>query len=198
MDMKTYSEYKTAARAALNGNWGMAAVTALVYSVITGATVGFPGLGFFFITLPLTVGYAGTFRLLLAGNTRLVDNMFEISINEYLHQTATMALRSVYTFLWSLLLIGPGIIKALSYAMVPYILRDRPELSADETIGLSEQMMRGHKTELFGLYLSFAGWFILSIFTFGIGFFFLAPYVRTAVADFYEDLKAGIPSRPQA
>ena len=83
-------------------------------------------------------------------------------------------------------------------AMVPYILRDRPELSADETIGLSEQMMRGHKTELFGLYLSFAGWFILSIFTFGIGFFFLAPYVRTAVADFYEDLKAGIPSRPQA
>ena len=194
--MKTYSEYKTAARAALNGNWGMAAVTDLVYSVITGATVGFPGLGYFFITLPLTVGFAGSFRMLLAGNTRLVDNMFEISIDEYLHQTATMALRSIYTFLWSLLLIVPGIIKALSYSMVPYILRDRPELSADETIDLSVKMMDGHKTELFGLYLSFAGWFILCLFTFGIGFLFLTPYVRTTVADFYEDLKAGLPVRP--
>ncbi len=196
--MKTYSEYKTAARGALNGNWGMAALTALIYSAITGATVGFPGLGFFFITLPLTVGYAGTFRRLVTdGDTKLVDNLFEISIDSYLHQMATMALRSIYTFLWTLLLIVPGIIKAMSYAMVPYILRDRPELSADETIDLSIKMMHGHKSELFGLYLSFAGWFILSLMTFGIGFFFLAPYVRTTVADFYEDLKAGIPARAQ-
>lgn len=194
--MKTYSEYKTAARGVLKGNWGMAALTALIYSVITGSTVGFPGLGYFFISLPLLVGYAGTYRRLLTdGDTKLVDNLFEISINDYLHQMATMALRSIYTFLWTLLLIVPGIIKALSYAMVPYILRDRPELSADETIDLSIRMMHGHKSELFGLYLSFAGWFILSLMSFGIGFFFLAPYVRTTVAAFYEDLKAEIPAR---
>ena len=193
--MKTYSEYKTAARIALRDHWGMAAVTALIYSVLSGLVHGFPALGHFLLALPLSVGFAGTFRRLLTqGDAQLVDNFFEISIHDYLHTVATMALRSVYVFLWSLLLIVPGIIKALSYAMVPYLVKDRPELSADQTIDLSVQMMEGHKSELFGLYLSFFGWFILCIFTFGIGFVFLKPYVSTTVADFYEDLKAGLPT----
>jgi uncharacterized membrane protein len=51
-------------------------------------------------------------------------------------------------------------------------------------------MMRGHKMDLFFLYLSFAGWWFLCLFTMGIGYFFLRPYVRTTVAAFYEDLKA--------
>ena len=193
--MKTYSEYKTAARIALRDHWGMAAVTALIYMVLSGLVHGFPALGHFLLALPLSVGFAGTFRRLLTqGDAQLVDNLFEISIHDYLHTVATMALRSVYVFLWSLLLIVPGIIKALSYAMVPYLVKDRPELSADQTIDLSVQMMEGHKSELFGLYLSFFGWFILCIFTFGIGFVFLKPYVSTTVADFYEDLKAGLPT----
>ncbi|MBO7641060.1 MAG: DUF975 family protein [Bacteroidales bacterium] len=193
--MKTYSEYKTAARIALRDHWGMAAVTALIYGVLSGLVHGFPALGHFLLALPLSVGFAGTFRRLLTqGDAQLVDNFFEISIHDYLHTVATMALRSVYVFLWSLLLIVPGIIKALSYAMVPYLVKDRPELSADQTIDLSVQMMEGHKSELFGLYLSFFGWFILCIFTFGIGFVFLKPYVSTTVADFYEDLKAGLPT----
>ena len=192
--MKSNSEYKTAARKALTGNWGFAAITALIYSLLTGVTVGFPCAGFFLITLPLTVGFAGTFRILLTdGNTKLVDNLFELSIHDYLHNLATMALRAVYTFLWSLLLIVPGIVKALSYAMVPFLIKDRPELSADETIELSERMMKGHKTDLFFLYLSFIGWAILCLFTFGIGYFFLTPYVRTSVAAFYEDIKNEIP-----
>lgn len=193
--MKTYSEYKTAARIALRDHWGMAAVTALIYGVLSGLVHGFPALGHFLLALPLSVGFAGTFRRLLTqGDAQLVDNFFEISIHDYLHTVATMALRSVYVFLWTLLLIVPGIIKALSYAMVPYLVKDRPELSADQTIDLSVQMMEGHKSELFGLYLSFFGWFILCIFTFGIGFVFLKPYVSTTVADFYEDLKAGLPT----
>ena len=193
--MKTYSEYKTAARIALRDHWGMAAVTALIYGVLSGLVHGFPALGHFLLALPLSVGFAGTFRRLLTqGDAQLMDNFFEISIHDYLHSVATMALRSVYVFLWTLLLIVPGIIKALSYAMVPYLVKDRPELSADQTIDLSVQMMEGHKSELFGLYLSFFGWFILCIFTFGIGFVFLKPYVSTTVADFYEDLKAGLPT----
>ena len=78
--------------------------------------------------------------------------------------------------------------------MVPDLVKDRPELSADQTIDLSVQMMEGHKSELFGLYLSFFGWFILCLLTCGIGFIFLKPYVSTSVADFYEDLKAGLPT----
>ncbi|MBO6082350.1 MAG: DUF975 family protein [Bacteroidales bacterium] len=193
--MKTYSEYKTAARTALRDHWGMAAVTALIYGVLTGFCHGFPALGFFLIALPLSVGFAGTFRRLLTnGDSELVDNLFEISIKDYLHTMATMALRSIYIFLWTLLLIVPGIIKSLSYAMVPYLVKDRPELSADQTIDLSVQMMEGHKSELFGLYLSFFGWFVLCLLTCGIGFIFLKPYVSTSVADFYEDLKAGLPT----
>ena len=189
--MKTYSEYKTAARGALNGNWGMAALSALIYSAITGATVGFPGLGFFFITLPLTVGYAGTFRRLVTdGDTKLVDNLFEISINNYLHQMATMALRSIYTFLWTLLLIVPGIIKALQYSMAPYIAIEHPELSAGETLTLSRQMTKDHLFDIFWLGLSFIGWLLLGILTLFIGYLWLQPYMYTAFAAFYGDLKA--------
>lgn len=83
----------------------------------------------------------------------------------------------------------PGIIKTLSYAMTNYILVDKPELSANEAINLSKDMMYGHKFDLFYLYLSFAGWFILCLFTFGIGFLWFFPYAQTAQASFYLDVK---------
>lgn len=192
--MKSNSEYKTAARQALKGNWGIAAITALVFSFITGALDTTLGVGFFLVSLPLEIGLLGTFRRLLVNrDAKLVDNMFRISIKDYVHKMSTSALRFVYTFLWTLLFIIPGIVKSYAYAMVPYILEDNPDLSAEETIDLSVKMMDGHKWELFCLHLSFLGWAILCIFTFGIGFFFLQPYVLAAQADFYEDLKASIP-----
>ena len=196
--MKSNSEYKTAARAALKGNWGIAAITALVFSLLSGATAGFPGLGYFLIALPLTTGFAMTWLILLRdGDKELVDNLFNHTIKDYLHNAATMALRCAYIFLWSLLLVIPGIVKALSYSLVPFLIKDRPELSADETIDLSARMMDGHKTDLFLLYLSFISWFFLSLLTCGIGFFFLTPYVRTSVAAFYEDLRAELPEQTE-
>ena len=100
-----------------------------------------------------------------------------------------MLLQKVYIFLWTLLLIIPGIIKAFSYAMTSYILKDNPEIKNNEAIEKSMQMMQGHKMDLFLLYLSFIGWAILSVLTLGIGFIFLTPYVNAAVSHFYEDLK---------
>ena len=90
----------------------------------------------------------------------------------------------------ALLFIIPGIIKAFSYAMTPYILEENPELSANDAIDHSRAMMKGHKFDLFWLYLSFIGWFILCILTLGIGFLWLTPYMETSVAAFYEDVKA--------
>jgi len=81
-------------------------------------------------------------------------------------------------------------VKAFSYAMTPYILEEHPELSAGEAIDHSRAMMKGHKFDLFWLYLSFIGWILLSIFTLGIGLLWLAPYMQTATAAFYEDVKA--------
>lgn len=101
----------------------------------------------------------------------------------------TLFLRAVYTLLWSLLLIIPGIVKACSYAMTPYILYDNPKLQGNAAIELSMRMMRGHKMKLCVLYLSFIGWFLLCILTLGIGFLWLKPYVQASKAAFYEDVK---------
>lgn len=98
-------------------------------------------------------------------------------------------LMGIFVLLWSLLLIIPGIIASLSYAMAYYILIDNPHLSSLEAIASSKEMMDGQKGKLFSLYLSFAGWFILCLLTLGIGFIWLEPYMQTSIAAFYEDLK---------
>ena len=102
----------------------------------------------------------------------------------------TMLLQAVYTILWSLLLVIPGIIKSYSYAMTSFILKDEPEMKNNAAIEKSMAMMEGNKMKLFMLDLSFIGWAILCIFTLGIGLLFLQPYVAISRAAFYEDLKA--------
>lgn len=98
----------------------------------------------------------------------------------------------LYTFLWMLLFIIPGIIKGYSYAMTPFILADHPELTAREAITRSRELMDGHKFELFVLELSFIGWELLSALTLGIGLLWLLPYMSAARAAFYRQI-AGYP-----
>lgn len=97
-------------------------------------------------------------------------------------------LRTLYTFLWSLLLIVPGIIAALSYAMTPFILEEHPELTASEAIARSKTLMDGHKMDLFILNLTFLGWDILCALTANIGNLFLNPYKNAAYAVFYREI----------
>lgn len=99
-------------------------------------------------------------------------------------------LRNLFTALWSLLLIIPGIVKSLSYAMTPYILVDHPELTAKQAIEASKTMMDGYKGDLFMLELSFIGWDILNLLTLGIGSFWLSPYKEATYAAFYRELLA--------
>lgn len=94
----------------------------------------------------------------------------------------------VYTFLWTLLLIIPGIIASYSYAMTPYILLEHPELSANQAIKASKELMSGNRWRLFCLEFSFIGWTILSTLTLGIGFLWLIPYMEASKAAFYRDL----------
>lgn len=122
------------------------------------------------------------------GNRCSVGFLFS-GFNDYMRISGTLILQNVYIFLWTLLLIIPGIIKSLSYAMTPYILKDHPELSYDKAITRSSAMMKGHKMELFWLYLNFIGWIILSIVTLGIALLWVCPYLHTALAHFYLDLK---------
>ena len=102
--------------------------------------------------------------------------------------TATRFLKGLYTFLWTLLFIIPGIVASYSYAMTGYILADHPELTASEAIECSKEMMDGNRFRLFCLQLSFIGWSILCAFTFGIGNLWLTPYRQAATAAFYREI----------
>ena len=113
--------------------------------------------------------------------------MFKIFANY--GRTFTVALlTNIFTLLWTLLLIIPGIIKGYSYAMTYYIAQDNPELGADECINKSITLMNGHKMDLFLLDLSFIGWLLLGVLSCGIGLLWVIPYMQTSRAIFYEEL----------
>lgn len=101
-----------------------------------------------------------------------------------------MFLKNLIQFLFTLLLVIPGIIKAYEYRLVPYLLADYPELSSTQVLNESKRMMDGHKMDAFLLDLSFIGWYILSGITGGIvGVFWTNPYKNATDAEFYLDLQ---------
>lgn len=157
--------------------------------------VGWPMLIYFvgciLLLCPLQFGYYNAFRQLLKdGDADLTNNMFRNTFSRWGRNVWGYCLMSLFIFLWAMLLYIPGIIKAFSYAMTPYILKDYPELSANQAINLSIKMMKGHKFDLFYLFLTFIGWAILAVFTCGIGYLWLTPYMSTAMSAFYEDVKS--------
>ena len=108
----------------------------------------------------------------------------------YLHQFAMI-------FLWTLLFIVPGIIKGYAYALVSYIIADDSNISSKDALKLSEEMMRGHKGELFVFGLSFIGWHLLAILTLGILEIWIIPYQQTATTKFLLGIKENYkPTQP--
>ena len=97
-------------------------------------------------------------------------------------------LRMAYVFLWSLLFFFPGIYAAYGYAMTPYVLAENPEMTANEAITKSKELMNGNRWRLFCLEISFIGWDILCAFTLGIGYLWLTPYKQAARAAFYREV----------
>lgn len=209
MDMKSNQYYKNEALSALRGNWANALVATIILVALAlffssndainsyyqrivinpfiGYSLSFVSL---FVLLPLAVGYSNSMRVLLeTGDNSLTNNSFSLGFGNWLHVVWGMILSTIYIFLWTLLLIIPGIIKSYSYALTPYILVEHPEMSANEAIEESMRLMDGHKFDLFYLQLSFIGWAILSILSLGLGFFWLIPYQMTAQAAFYRDIK---------
>lgn len=97
-------------------------------------------------------------------------------------------LQGLFIALWSLLLIFPGIMKAYAYSMAPFIMAENPNMTPREALNASEDLMYGHKAELFILELSFIGWGLLSVLTLGIGSLWLTPYIQASHAAFYRSL----------
>lgn len=212
--MRTNQEYKNEALAALKGKWAPSVVASIVmYAVAFAAIivaivveVAFGNVdaeessivsilvlyGFvYLIFYPLSmVGYTNAMKVLHeTGDDKVTSNMFSFTFDRFPKNLGFCLLYVIFVFLWALLLYIPGIIKGFAYMLSPYILKDNPELSANEAINLSQKMMKGHKFDLFWLMLSFIGWGILGIFTLGIGYLWLMPYMYTALAAFYQDVK---------
>ncbi|CDZ74218.1 putative membrane protein [Peptoniphilus sp. ING2-D1G] len=94
-------------------------------------------------------------------------------------------LKDIYIFLWTLLLIVPGIIKTYEYYFVPYILAEDPELSLGDAIAISKELTRNDKFNIFVLELSFFGWIFLSAILLNLGFILLNPYMEATTASLY-------------
>ena len=95
---------------------------------------------------------------------------------------------NLFTSLWSLLFIIPGIIKSYSYSMALYIWTENKEMGALEAIRKSKEIMEGHKMDLFVLHLSFIGWYLLTCITFGIAAIYVVPYVDATMVNFYRSI----------
>ena len=98
---------------------------------------------------------------------------------------AAFFLQVLYLIGWTLLLIVPGIINVFAYSMTYYVMLDNLELSANECIAKSKELMKGHKADLFVLLLSYIGWTLLSLFTLGILMLWVGPKMETAKYHFY-------------
>ena len=146
-----------------------------------------------FVLSPLEVGAQRFFIRNLNQPSEVKEVAFGYD-NNYKETVKTLFLRSLFIFLWSLLLIVPGIYKAYQYRMIPYLLADDPTMTKDRAFAESKRLMDGQKWNAFVLDLSFLGWNILSALTLGIlGVFYVTPYQVQTNAALYEKLAYGLP-----
>lgn len=212
--MQLNSELRAQARERLEGQWGTFVLMTFLMLVIQTilqipgyigslleilspenvlASLSFSNISNILSLLALPLSWGLTVSLLRNHREESVDleNLFDgFRGGRYTRVFCALFLVNLFTFLWALLLIIPGIMKAFSYALTPYIIMDEPELTARQAITRSCEIMEGRRWKLFCLYLSFIGWGILSLLTFGIGFLWLVPYMNASIAAFYEDARA--------
>jgi len=163
----------------------------LIYMLLlSGASSVTFGLAWLVVLGPLNLGLASVLLKLEQGDLFTFEELFS-GFNDFSRSLVAGLLISLYTFLWSLLLVIPGIVAALSYSMTFFIMKEHPEMDASQAIEASKTMMMGHKWELFGLIFSFIGWWILCFITFGLAMIYVMPYVHCAIVVFYQNLKHG-------
>lgn len=191
---------KNQAKEALAGNWTWAVGLTMLLTFLPG------------IISVLTYGLGGILSLFFFASAQMAflnlldkqkeENIFTAFFTAFRQGRLMPVLISgilqyIFLFCWTLLLIVPGLIKTYSYSMTNYIIEDLvaqgKDIEPTEAITKSRILMDGHKLDLFILDLSFLGWILLTILTFGIGSFWLNPYIHTTRAAFYRELVAAKP-----
>ncbi len=140
------------------------------------------------VSLPLSVGVIAYFLNFIRGKEYSVNDLVKY-YGMFGPVLAISLLVGVLVCLWSILFVIPGIIAALSYSMVFYIFVDNPDINAMDALSESKRLTNGYKLDYFMFILSFIGWFLLVLFTFGIAIIYVGPYVSVSTAMYYEELK---------
>ncbi len=189
-------EMKALARLQIEGKIGSLFLVSFIGNLIASIGSGLPAVGViisFILSAAISLGLIYIhFRVAADPSYRpRVKDLFD-GFNNFWPFLKVMLLSSLFTFLWSLLFIVPGIIKALAYSQAPYIIAENPNMPAMEALRLSEQMMNGRKTDYFVLNLSFIGWALLAIPTLGLISIWLEPYMQMTMVNFYSDVKSNV------
>jgi len=201
--MGTNQDYKNRALASLEGNWGKAAIATLIFLILSmgiswtvttpmgnNLVMSYSTQGILtLLCLPLGWGFVVYFLNLIRNDNTDYERLFD-GYKDFIRIFLAEFLVNLAMGIGMILLIIPGIIIGSGLVMTGFILKDDKEISAVDAMKKSWEMTDGHKGALVLLFLSFLGWIILSIFTLGIGMLFLYPYMQTALAHCYEDLKA--------
>lgn len=175
------AELKAKAKAQIKGNIGILFLCYLIYLLICGTGIGA-------LAAPaLMIGFIMMYLAMREGVKPQVGDLFK-GFNLFGRALWLNILMGIFIYLWSLLLFVPGIIKALSYSMAPYILAENQDLTARQALNKSKELTKGHKWELFVLLLSFIPWFLLLSITFFIAGIYVIPYVQATIANFYKEI----------
>ena len=187
--------FRENAKAQLGGsifsnNWLMALLAILIVELIISLASSFV-IGALLITGFLTFGLCRVFLQLVRGQKEKVElsDLFS-GADKFGELLVLSLLQTLFTFLWTLLFIIPGIIKSYAYSMAFYIKHDHPEYDWRQCLDESQRMMKGHKWQYFCLQFSFIGWALLGALCCGIGVLWVSAYSSAACANFYENLKA--------
>ena len=193
------AELKARAKQQIKGKIGILFVITLIIGLISGvasAVLAFVPLGSLAVSIIVTPAFAlslvRVYVNLFGGKAPEVKDAFS-GFDDFWSAFKVTFLVGLYTFLWSLLFVIPGIIKAYSYSMSLYILAENKGKSARECINESKAMTEGHKMELFVLELSFFGWALLTAITFGIAGIWVVPYMQATMVNAYNSLKPAAP-----
>ena len=184
------SEITAHARAALKGRWGLAIGTFLVYAIVVGSVQYIPVIGSvasILITGAMFVGLSIFTLSIVRNQDANLGQIFE-GFQKFGVALGTYIIQNIFIFLWTLLLIVPGIIATLAYSQTYYIIAENNSIGPLEAITKSKKIMRGNKGKLCCLGLRFFGWSLLCLLTLGIGYIWLFPYMQVSFARFYTDV----------
>lgn len=184
------------ARESLRGIWGLAVGTFFVFLLITGGIQQIPRAGSVFYLIiagPMMLG-ATIFSLAISRKKNPKFEQLFAGFQQFGTALAALILQIVFVLLWTLLLVIPGIIAALSYSMTFFIIAEDKIISPLDAITKSKALMEGNKWKFLFLGFRFLGWALLSVLTLGIGFIWLLPYMNVSFAKFYDDIPKTMPA----